>query len=154
MRCHAREAAGRLIRHNHLNEIIHRSLNRAGIPATKGLYGLLLVDSKRSDGLTLIPWREGRCLVWDVTVADTTAASYLAATATVAGSAAESAVVRKEMKYTELSNTYHSFTIAIESHGSLSKKAKSFLSDLGRSIKISTSDAKEKSFLFHRISKS
>ena len=25
----------------------------------------------RPDGLTLVPWKEGKCLAWDVTVADT-----------------------------------------------------------------------------------
>ena len=78
-------------------------------------------------------------------------ASYLAASATVAGSAAESAAVRKEMKYVELSNSYQFFPIAIESHGPLSNKATSFLSYLGRRITISTSDARETSFLFQRI---
>ena len=105
----------------------HRSLNRAGIPATREPLGLLRVDGKRFDGLTLIPGREGRCLVWDVTVADTTAASYLAETSTKARSAAESAAIRKEMKYVELSNTCHFFPIAIESHGPLSNKATFFI---------------------------
>ena len=127
-------------------------MNRAGIPTTRELHGLLRVDDKRPDGLTLIPWRESNCLVWNVSVADTTATSYLAATATVAGSAAESAAVRKEMKYAELSNSYHLFPIAIESHGPLNNKATSFLSDLGRRIIISTSDARETNFLLQRIS--
>ena len=73
-------------------------MNRAGIRTTREPHGLLRVDDKRPDGLTLIPWRKSNCLVWNVTVADTTATSYLAATVTVAGSAAESAAVRKEMK--------------------------------------------------------
>ena len=98
-------------------------MNRAGIPATREPHGLLRVDGKRPDGLTLVPWREGRCLVWDVTVADTTAASYMTATSTLAGSAAESASVRKEAKYAELSNRFHFFPIAIESHGPISIKA-------------------------------
>ena len=34
---------------------IHRSLNRAGIPATKGPHGLLRVDDKHPDGFKLIP---------------------------------------------------------------------------------------------------
>ena len=95
-----------MIQYNHLNEIIHRSLNRASIPATREPHELSRVDGKRPDGLILIPWREGCCLVRDVTVADTTAASYLAATATVEGSAAESPAVCKEIKYVELSNGY------------------------------------------------
>jgi len=58
-----KRSSGRLIRHNHLNDIILRSLSRAGIPATREPRGLLRSDGKRPDGLTLIPWREGRCLI-------------------------------------------------------------------------------------------
>ena len=100
-----------------MNDIIHRSLTRAGIPATREPNGLSRTDGKRPDGLTLIPWREGRCLIWDVTVADTTAASYLPLTAALAGSAAESAATRKEAKYIDLSARYDFVPVAIESHG-------------------------------------
>ena len=34
-------------------------------------------QGKRPDGVTLIPWRRGRCVTWDVTVADTYSASYV-----------------------------------------------------------------------------
>ena len=80
---------------------------------------------KRPDGLALIPWLEGRCLVWDATMADITTASYMAATAAVAGNAVESAAVCKEAKYVELSNHYHFFPIAIELYGPLCNKATS-----------------------------
>ena len=46
---------------------------------------------------------------------NTAAASYSAAAAIVAGSAARSAAVRKETKYVELSNRYHLFHIPIKS---------------------------------------
>ena len=60
-----KRSSGRLIRHNYLNDIIHRSLTRAGIPATKELADLMRTDEKRPEVLTLVPWREGRCLIWD-----------------------------------------------------------------------------------------
>jgi hypothetical protein len=147
-----KRTSGRLIRHNHLNDIIHRSLNRAAIPATKEPAGLLRSDGKRPDGLSLVPWREGRCLVWDVTVADTTAASYLQSTSTSAGSAAESAAVRKSAKYAELARRYEFMPVAVESHGPFSKTALSFLAELGRRTTAVTDDARETSFLFQRLS--
>ena len=113
-----KHTSDRLTRHNHLNDIVLRSLTRAKIPATREPAGLLRSDCKRSDGLTLIPWREGRCLVWDVTVADTTAAFYLPSTSISAGSAAELAAVRKQAKYAELAQRYEFVPIAVESHGS------------------------------------
>ncbi|XP_063623095.1 uncharacterized protein LOC134795195 [Cydia splendana] len=39
-------------------------------------------DGKRPDGMSLIPGRMGRALVWDATCADTLAASYISATTT------------------------------------------------------------------------
>ena len=50
--------------HNALNDIIHRSLIKASMPATKKPMGLLI-------------WREVRCLIWDVRVADIKTISYL-----------------------------------------------------------------------------
>ena len=34
-------------------------------------------DGKRSDDLTLVPWSAGKSIIWDVTVFDTLAASYI-----------------------------------------------------------------------------
>ena len=54
---------GRNARHAALNDIIFRSLTRAGFPSSKEPVGLLRADGKRPDGLTLIPWHAGRCLI-------------------------------------------------------------------------------------------
>jgi hypothetical protein len=39
--------------------------------------GLSRDDGKRPDGMTLVPWIKGQPLVWDVTVVDTLADSYV-----------------------------------------------------------------------------
>ena len=142
----------RLTRLNHLNDIVLRSLTRAKIPETREPAGLLRSDGKRPDGLTLIPWHEGRCLVWDVSVADITAASYLPSTSISAGSAAELAAVRKQAKYAELAQRYEFVPIAVESHGTYLTTATALLADLGRSLSAATSDAKETAHLFQRLS--
>src|SRR6218665_704167 len=49
---------GRQSRLSNVNDIIHRSLNRAGIPAIKEPSGLTRSDGKRPDGQTLIPWND------------------------------------------------------------------------------------------------
>ena len=82
-----RKNPGRSQRHHFLNDLIWRSLSKAGFPAVKEPQGLLRADGKRPDGLTLTPWKEGRCATWDVTVTDTVAASYLSSTSSSAGSA-------------------------------------------------------------------
>ena len=91
-------------------------MSQTGISATKEPHGLLRSVGLQLDGLTLTLLRKGRCLVWNVTVADTTAACYLVATATTAGSAAESAAVHKETKYVVLSNFYYFFPLVIKSY--------------------------------------
>ena len=133
-----KHTSGRLTRYNHLNDIVLRSLLRS--------------DGKRPDGLTLIQWREGRCLVWDVTVADTTAASYLPSTSISAGSVVELAAVRKLVKYAELAHRYGFVPIAVESHDTYSATATALLADLGRRLSAATSDAKETAHLFQRLS--
>lgn len=84
--------AGRIQRHNHVNDVVWLAMSRAGIAAVKELHGLTRSDGKRPYRLTLIPWREGRCATRDVT--DTTAVSYIAITSSLAGSATEDAALR------------------------------------------------------------
>ena len=80
----------------------------------------------KPDGLTLIPWRAGRSLVWDATVADTLAASYLA---TTAGAAAEAAATRKQEKYQELSNVHVFIPLALETVGRINNTGMDFISE-------------------------
>jgi len=47
--------------------------------------GLTHKDGKRPDDCTLIPWRGGKPLAWDVTVCTTVADSYLTAASHAAG---------------------------------------------------------------------
>ena len=90
--------------------MVWRSLSVANIPATKEPSGLLRSDGKRPDGLTLIPWKNGRCVTWDVTVTDTLAQSYLPAKSGSSGAAAE----RKTAKYGQLAQSYTFIPVAIE----------------------------------------
>ena len=63
-------------------------------------------DGKRPDGATQIPWSSGKCLIWDVTVTDTLAASNLPLSSTAPGEAAEFAAEKKVAKYALLSDHY------------------------------------------------
>ena len=95
-----RRSAGRSARHSHINDIIWRALKRAGVPSTKEPSGLSRTDGKRPDGLTLIPWQNGRSLIWDATIADTLAASHLPHTSVTAGAAADLAADRRRRRST------------------------------------------------------
>ena len=139
-------------RHQQINDLIWRALLRANIPAIKEPAGLLRSDGKRPDGLTQIPWQTGKCLTWDVTIADTLAPSYLASTSTTAGSAAENAAAKKFTKYADIARSHIFCPLAFESLGPMSDSGSSFLTELGRRITVVTGDAREGTFLFQHIS--
>ena len=144
-----RQSSGRMSRHHLINDIVHRALTRAEVPAIKEPAGLMRSDGKRPDGLTLIPWH---CLTWDVTVIDTHADSYLSHTSTTQGSAAIIAANRKSEKYQSLIHTHEFCPIAIETLGPINAEARMFLSELGRRISAVSGEARETSFLMQRIS--
>ena len=83
-------------RHSALNESIQRALGSAKVTSILEPPGLDRGDNKRSDGLTIYPSKFGKPLVWDVTIVDTLASSYIASTSAKAGGATES---RKQRKY-------------------------------------------------------
>ena len=58
-------------------------------------YGLSRKDRKRPDGLTLTTWKNGKCLIWDFTCADTLCQSSIKQCSKEAGAAAE---IRKKIK--------------------------------------------------------
>jgi len=122
------------VRHHVSNECISRAFSAADILVKKEPAGLVQSDGKRPDGCTLIPWRGGRPLAWDVTVCTTVTASYLTAASHTAGAVAEQAVDRKCSKCTELSSTREFQPVAVESHGPLSNTTASFLEELGCTI--------------------
>ena len=92
-------------------------------PLTRG-------DSKRPDGMTLIPWQGGKNVTWDVTVTDTIADSYLHLSAACAGSAAEGAASRKEIKCAALDHLYTFIPLAFETYEPINNKGTKFLQEL------------------------
>src|SRR6218665_1055962 len=124
----------------------------AGVPNIKEPPGISRTDGKHPDGLTFIPWQGGRCLLWDDTVTDTVAPSYLPQTSSVAGAAAELAANRKIAKYTQLTTSYHFVPVAFETMGPINSSGMELIKELGQRITIITGDPKETSYLFQRLS--
>ena len=103
-----------MLRHQQLNDVICHALNSAQIPACKEPSGLARSDGKRPEGMTLVPWLQRKSLIWDVTVADTLAASYIHSTSsTISGAAAELAASKIESKYIDLTQRYIFGPVAI-----------------------------------------
>ena len=147
-----RKSSGRLARHHNINDLIYRALSKAGVPSTKEPVGLLRSDGKRPDGLTMIPWQCGKSLTWDVTVADTFAASHLPSTSLAAAGAAVSAASKKEAKYASLAQSHIFIPIACETMGPFNPAAANFFKELGKRMSAASGDSRETAFLFQRIS--
>ena len=92
-------SASKHARHNVINDLVERAVTLADIPCVKEPQGLSRSDGKRPDGMTIIPWKAGKCALWDVTVIYIVAQSYVSQSSQCAGSAAESAATRKSFKY-------------------------------------------------------
>ena len=70
-----RWSGGRFARDHAANETIRRALVSGGVPSVLERVGVCREDSKRPDGMTLIPWECGRSLLWGFTCTDTVAPS-------------------------------------------------------------------------------
>jgi len=121
-----KKALSRTSRHHALNDLVARAFASAAIPMAKEPQGLSRADGKRPDGLTMVPWREGKLLTWDVTVVRPLAESYIGDSATNAGSAAESAATRKATKYAVLERTHIFQPVAVENLGTMNASAYGF----------------------------
>ncbi|OWA51822.1 hypothetical protein BV898_16285 [Hypsibius exemplaris] len=66
-------SAGRHSRHSSLIDVLKRALVSASVAAIREPPTLVRQDGKRPDGMSMVPWKQGNALVWDVTVWDTMA---------------------------------------------------------------------------------
>jgi len=99
-----------------------------------------------------MPWKQGKCVTWDVTVSDTLAQSYVHETSQTPGAAAEAAAERKTNKHTSLAQSYLFVPVAAETMGAINKDGMDLLSDLERRITRIIDDHRESAFLFQRLS--
>lgn len=147
-----RKSAGRHLRHNAVNDLIKRALSSANVPALLEPNSLCREDGKRPDGLSVLPWANGRCLVWDFTCPDTLAASHLNAAVLSPGAVANAAESLKVAKYRSLSALYRFVPIAVETLGALGDEALDFFRDLGQRIAAATAEPRSFQFLMQRLS--
>jgi hypothetical protein len=133
------KSSGRLSRHTEINSIINQSLTSIHINSSP-------------DGMTLVPWIKCQPLVWDVSIVDTLADSYILKTSEVSCFAAEMACKRKHSKYSStISSNYIFKCLAFESLGPWCKEAIDFINVIGNRLIAKSGDSKSKKFLFERI---
>jgi hypothetical protein len=87
-------------------------------------------------------------LVWDVTVVDTLADSYVLKTSEVSGFAAEMACKRKHNKYRSIISSNYIFKgLAFETLGPWCKETIDFINVIGDRLIAESGDSKSKKFL-------
>uniref|UniRef100_A0A1X7VK11 Reverse transcriptase domain-containing protein n=1 Tax=Amphimedon queenslandica TaxID=400682 RepID=A0A1X7VK11_AMPQE len=59
---HCKQSDGWLHRHSSINNILWRAFTAAGIPSRLEPSGLIGAESRRPDGVTLVPWKVGKCM--------------------------------------------------------------------------------------------
>ena len=139
------KSEGRFSRHAAFNDIIKRSLAAAHIPSMLEPTGLCRSDGKRPDGVTIIPWKSGRTLVWDATCTDTFAASHLAQAAREAGAVAALAEERKKAKLLVVA-------VVVETADAMGSDALDFFADIGSRVKAATNEAQSRAFILQQVS--
>ena len=92
--------------------------------------------------MTMVPWTEGKFLVWDATCVDTFCPSNLHRASSEPGGAAAHAEVEKVKKYSHLDRLYQFQAVAVESGGTIGPLSKTFLRHLGRRLRMSTGEPK------------
>ena len=147
-----RKSGPKHARHSQLNDLIWRAIKRSQIRATKERIGLSRIDGKRPDEATLIPWKRGKPLAWEVTVPDTYVASHLAETAESAGAAANKAAANRISTYSTLATTHHFVPISVKTGGPCNPESSSFIAELGKRISQITFEPLETKFIFQRLS--
>jgi hypothetical protein len=98
--------------------------------------------------MTLVPWIKCQPLVWDVTVVDTLADSYVLKTSEASGFAAEMACKRKHSKYSSIISSNYIFKgLAFETLGPWCKETIDFINVIGNRLIAESGDSKLKKFL-------
>jgi hypothetical protein len=127
-------------------------LSSAEVPCRLELHSLMQDEGKRPDGMSMSPWSNGGCLVWDFTCPDILARSHLNSIVCGTGVVVREAEIRKRLKYSNLSATYCFVPIAIETLGAMGEDAADFVHRLGRRITAVSGERRTTEFLLRRLS--
>jgi hypothetical protein len=145
-------ARGRKTRHEEVNQLIKRGLDQAKVPSSLEPVGLSrLGDGRRPDGVTYTSWKNGKCLIWDFTCADTLCKSYVKKASKEVGSAAATREDKKVIKYSNLSD-YHFVPVGIETYGTYGPQAMKLITKIGKKIQEATGEKRSTFYLKQRIS--
>ena len=112
----------------------------------QGLLSIVNEKYAERNGVTTVPWKCGKLLVWDGTCPDTFAPSYVSQATTAAGEVAAQAEERKCSCLPDF------VPVAIETTGVIGPQTSLFMKELGRRARGQTGDPLASSYIFQRLS--
>ena len=139
-------------RHTGVNNVIKRSLDATQISSNLEPSDLYRSDEKRPDGASIVPWKEGRVLVWDATCPDTLAHSYQQIAVREAGSVAAEAERSKRFKYANLNFSYFFVPVAVETLRVIGPESHAFLWDLAGRVRRATREPLARQYILQHLS--
>ena len=114
--------------------------------------GVARSEGKRPDGISMVPWKEGKLLVWDATCRDTLASSHLSTAERGPGLLAAEAESEKRKKYSSLGVKYFFVPVSCESLGVFGAETLSFLKGPWPSSAPNHGDSQSYQFLLQCLS--
>ena len=147
-----KKSEGRLYRHSTINGIIHCAPSSVQVPSRLEPSGLSRSDGKRPDGLTMVPWKSGKPMIWDATCPDTLAQSYCSLATSGTGAVAEKAEEKKLAKYNCFASSHNIVPVAIETLGAIDPISLAFLKDLETRLWKKTGEEKAGHYLLQQLS--
>ena len=106
-------SAGRFPRHAAINDVTKLALDSSGFHSVLEPVGLDRGDGRRTDGITVLSFRQGEAFVWDATCTTTFAPSSLFTLVTNHGSTDIAPKVRKRLIYANLTQHYISVPVVV-----------------------------------------
>ena len=146
-----RKSAGRFSRHSHVNNLIRKALKSAHVPMILEPQGVLRMDGKRPDGMTIFLWRMVKCMVCDFTCSDTFAPRLLDVSSSHFGKVAERAEQAKLTKYEQLERDFEIVTICVKTMGPWGPNGLKFVHEVGRRISEESGEPWSTVFLMQAI---
>ena len=125
---------GRHSKHSQIHDIVNRALTYTDFPSKLKPTGLCRKDGKRPDRLILFPFKQGKCVLCDVTCVDTLAESYIASMSVTPGIAPEKVESSKMALYSKLMKDYIFTPIVLETLGLRGGKGHSLIKERGHKI--------------------
>ena len=102
--------------------------------------------------MSLVPVKDGKCLVWDATCSDTLCSTYVSGTASTAESAANARETEKFAHYTDLMTCFDFRPLGFETFGPAGTEAKKVVNFIGKLLQEKTGEKRSTQFLWQRLS--